>query len=107
MSPDDQRLWATLAHLSGLVFQIVGVLVMYLVFRDRGPFVRSQVAEALNFWITVYLAGLVSLALILVLVGLVLLAVLGVAAVVLPIVAAIEANRGEDYRYPLILRLVH
>jgi uncharacterized Tic20 family protein len=107
MSPDEQRLWATLGHLSGLVFQIVGVLVLYLVTKDRGPYIRSQAAEALNFWITVYLAGLVSFALIFVLVGFLLLAALGVAAIVLPIIAAIAANRGEDYRYPATLRLVH
>jgi len=107
MSPDDQRLWATLTHLAGLVFQIVGVLVLYLTLKDRGPYIRSQAAEALNFWITVYIAGMVSFALIFVLVGFLLLAALGVAAIVLPIIAAIAANRGEDYRYPATLRLVH
>jgi uncharacterized Tic20 family protein len=106
MSPEDQRLWATLAHLTGLVFHVVGVLIVYLVTKDRGPFVRSQAAEALNFWITVYIAALVSVPLIFVVIGLISLVLIAVAAVAFPIVAAIAANRGEDYRYPVAIRLV-
>jgi uncharacterized Tic20 family protein len=106
MSDPDQRMWATLAHLSGLVLSIVGPLVIYLLMKDRGRFVRSQALEALNFQITVLIAVVVSSVLILVLIGLVLLPIIGVAAFVLMILAAIAANRGEEYRYPLTLRLV-
>jgi uncharacterized Tic20 family protein len=106
MSDPDQRLWATLAHLSGLVLSIVGPLVIYLLMKDRGRFVRSQALEALNFQITVLIAVVVSAALIFVLIGLFLLPIIGVAAFVLMILAAIAANRGEEYRYPLTLRLV-
>jgi uncharacterized Tic20 family protein len=107
MSPEDQRLWGTLAHLSGLLFHVLGALVVYLVVKDRGAFVRSQSAEALNFWITVDLALFASVLLFIVAIGLVTFVLVAVAAVVLPIVAAIAANRGEDYRYPVNLRLVH
>ena len=106
MSDPDQRLWATLAHLSGLVLSIIGPLVIYLLMKDRGRFVRSQALEALNFQITVLIAVIVSSALIFVLIGLVLLPIVGVAAFVLMILAGIAANRGEEYRYPLTLRLV-
>jgi uncharacterized Tic20 family protein len=74
--------------------------------KDRGRFVRSQALEALNFQITVLIAVVVSAALIFVLIGLFLLPIIGVAAFVLMILAAIAANRGEEYRYPLTLRLV-
>jgi hypothetical protein len=40
------------------------------------------------------------------LVGLVLLLVVGVASLVLGIIAAVKASRGEAYRYPVNLRLV-
>jgi uncharacterized Tic20 family protein len=106
MSDPDQRMWATLAHLSGLVLSIVGPLVIYLLMKDRGRFVRSQALEALNFQITVLIALMVSGALILILIGLFLLPIVAVAAVVLMILAAIAANRGEEYHYPLTLRLV-
>jgi uncharacterized protein len=106
MTDADQRMWATLAHISGLLFGFLGPLVIYLVMKDKGRFVRSQSLEALNFQITVAIAAIVSAILILVLIGLFLLPIIAVAAVVLMIMAAIAANRGEEYRYPLTLRLV-
>ena len=107
MSPEDQRLWATLAHISGALFHLLGPLVIYLVVKDRGPYVRTQAAEALNFWITVDLALLVSAVLVLVLIGIIGLIAIPVVAIVLAIVAAVATNRGEDYRYPVNLRIVH
>ena len=106
MSPEDQRLWATLGHLSGVLFHLLGPLVLFLVVKDRGPYVRRQAAEALNFWITVDIALLVSGLLVLVLIGIVGLVVIPIAAIVLAIVAAVATNRGEEYRYPVNLRLV-
>jgi uncharacterized Tic20 family protein len=106
MTDPDQRMWATLAHLSGLLFGFLGPLVIYLLMKDRGRFIRSQALEALNFQITVLIAVVVSAALILVVIGLFLLPIVGGAAFVLMILAAIAANRGEEYRYPLTLRLV-
>ena len=107
MSPEDQRLWATLGHISGAVFHLIGPLVVYLIVKDRGPYVRTQTAEALNFWITVDIALLASAVLALVLIGIIGLLAIPVAAIVPAIVAAVATNRGEDYRYPVNLRLVH
>jgi uncharacterized Tic20 family protein len=106
MSDPDQRMWATLVHLSGLVVSIVGPLVIYLLMKERGRFIRTQAVEALNFQITVLIAAAISIALIPVLIGLLLLPIVGVAAFVLMILAAIAANRGEEYRDPLTLRLI-
>ena len=107
MSPEDQRLWATLAHLGGLLFGFLAPLVVFLVTKDRGPFIHSQAAEALNFRITVDVGLILSAILTVVLIGIIGLVVIGVGSVVLQIVAAIAANRGEDYRYPVNIRLVH
>jgi uncharacterized protein len=107
MSVEDQRLWATLAHLGGLLFGFLAPLVVFLVTKDRGPFIRSQAAEALNFRITVDVGLVVSAMLTLVLIGFLGLVIIGIGSVVLQIIAAIAVNRGEDYRYPVNLRLVH
>lgn len=130
MAPDQQRLWAWVGHVSSLLttlvlsgaslgtipFGFVGPLVIFLALKDRGIFVRRQAAEALNFqilvavvWLAVVALGglftLVTLGLGAVLV--VPLAVgLGIAAVILQIIAAVKANQGIDYRYPLNWRLV-
>lgn len=113
MSPQDQRLWGCLAHVSSIASSVVGLtflgpLVIYLVLRERGQFVRSQAAEALNFQI---LVNVVFLALGVVSVvtfglGLLLYLPVGVAALVFVIIAAVKANQGVDYRYPVNWRLV-
>ena len=106
LSPADERTWSIAAHLSPFLASLIGLpflgpLVIYLVFRDRGPFVRHHAAQALNFQIIVMIAlvvfGLLSLALI----GIPFLIATGVAAIVFQIVAAVEANNGKWYRYPL------
>lgn len=111
MSPADERLWGLLAHLSWIVGSIVaiaplGPLVVFLVFKDRSPFLRRHALEALNFWITVYIGLAISVALMLIIIGFVTFPVIGIAALVLSIIAALAANRGEEYRYPFTLRLI-
>ena len=103
----DDTTVAMLAHLLGLFTGFVGPLVLYLIKKDNSsPFVRHHAAEALNFQLTVIIAVLVSVPLILVLVGILLLIAIPIAAIVLTIVAAVRANGGDWYRYPLTIRFV-
>lgn len=104
--PGEDTVWAVLAHLSIFAFGLVGPLVIYLWKRDESPFTRHHAAEALNFHITLAIAGIVSAILILVVVGLFMLLFLVIAGPVLGILAALAANRGESYRYPLTLRFI-
>jgi uncharacterized Tic20 family protein len=110
MRPDEERLWATLAHLSAFLafvgIPVIGPLVVLLIFGNRSQYVRHHAVEALNFNITMFIAGLISAILILVLIGFVLLFIIALGWIVLTIVATVAANRGDWYRYPLTLRLV-
>jgi hypothetical protein len=106
LSPSDQRMWAMLAHLSGILFSVVGPLVVWLVQKDKGLFVTEQSKEALNFQITLLIGYLAAGVLTFIIVGFFLLFVLPVLAVVFGVIAAIAANKGENYRYPFTLRLV-
>ncbi len=115
----EERQWALFGHLSSLaglftggVGNIVGPLVIWLVKKDTMPFAGDQAKEALNFNITLLIAGLVLVALTMVTLGIgVVLTLplgiaLGVAWLVLTIMAAIKSNEGVAYRYPFTLRLV-
>jgi uncharacterized Tic20 family protein len=106
LSPNDERTWSIAAHLSPFLASFVGLpflgpLVIYLVFRDRGPFVRHHAAQALNFQIIVAIGLLISIPLMFVVIGIFTAIAIGIAAIILQIVAAIEANNGKWYRYPL------
>ena len=107
MAPGDARMWAVFAHLGGTFLSFLVPLVIYLVNKDRDPFVRRHSAQALNFHLTLFIAYLVSAILILVLIGLALLPILFVASIVFTIQAAVAANDGRDYTYPLAIQFVH
>ena len=106
LSDSDQRLWATLAHIGPIIIGFVAPLVIWLIYKDRGRYVADQAKEALNFQITVTIAATISSILIFAIIGLVLLPIVLIAALVLMIMAAIAANKGQAYRYPVSLRLV-
>jgi uncharacterized Tic20 family protein len=108
MAPQDQRLWATLIHLGGIVFAFLPALVGYLVLKGRGDFIRQHTLEELNFQIslTIYMAAIVLIGIPTFFIGTLLAFPLGIAAIVLMIIAAVKSNAGQFYRYPLTLRFV-
>jgi uncharacterized protein len=120
----EERQWAMFAHLSALLGGLltsgwagnigffIGPLIIWLLKREEMPFVNDQGKEALNFAITVSIVCFALLLLTILslgigaLVTIPLLVVIGVAALVLMIIAAVKANAGVAYRYPFSLRLV-
>ncbi|MEL6770955.1 MAG: DUF4870 domain-containing protein [Bacteroidota bacterium] len=113
---DEARSWGMLAHLSALLGLLsgigffVGPLIVYLVKRDSHPFVEENAREALNFQITALIALAVATVLAITIIGLIVaipaFVVIGLAMVILPIVAGLRARDGETYRYPFTLRLI-
>ena len=107
MSPSDEQTWAMLSHLSHFFGSWIVQLIIMNTKGKQSAFVRDQAVEALNFTITITIAALISVVLCLVLVGFVLLLAVLVIGVIYPILGAIRSNRGEWYRYPICIRLVH
>ena len=112
-APDkDERLWAMLCHLTafaGYFFpfgNIIGPLVVWLIKKDEFPLVESQGKESLNFQISMTIYFAVSFILIYVVIGIPIIIGLFIADVVLVIMAAIKANDGQAYRYPLTIRFI-
>lgn len=106
LSDSEARTWALLAHLSGFVLLVIGPLIIMLVFGPRSAFVKDQSTEALNFQITVLIGIVVSMILFLVVIGVFTLIAVAIAATVFQIIAAIRANEGITYRYPVNIRMV-
>jgi uncharacterized Tic20 family protein len=109
----DERTWAMLAHLCALVGysvvpfgNIVAPLIVWLIRKDQSWFIDDQAKESLNFQISMVIYALISVPLILIVIGIVLLVILYVFGIVMVIIAAIKANDGVQYRYPLTLRFI-
>jgi uncharacterized Tic20 family protein len=109
----DERMWGMLCHLAGLLYftavpfaNIIGPLVLWLLKKDEMPWVDQNGKESLNFQISIAIYTLVSALLILAVVGFVLLPAVIIFNLVACIIAAIKANAGEAYRYPLCIRFL-
>lgn len=117
LSPDQERTWAAMAHVLALPAMLVAMaflapLIVLLAYGNRSAWVRRHAVESLNFQITGLLLGAAAGLLTLLTLGVALIVVIplglvyGVFWLVVVLLATFAANRGEDYRYPLTLRLV-
>jgi len=109
----QSRMWGMLCHLTALagyvgipLGNLIGPLVVWLLKRNEIPFVEEQGKEALNFQISMTIYGAVSAILILVVIGIPLLVALIVFDLVMIIVAAVKANNGQHFRYPITIRFL-
>ena len=110
---ESERTWGMLAHLAALaglvlplVGNVLGPLLVWAAKKDESAWVGEQAREALNFNITVALAGLACGLLALIFIGLLLGTALFIAWLVMTLIAAIRASEGVQYRYPIALRLI-
>lgn len=115
---DDERTVAVLTHLAGPIAAIVSVgwlgflgpLIVWFVYKDKSPFLRSAAAGAFNFNVTMWLVNLVGWILLFTVilspVGLLLIAAYWVLLLVCHIMAAVRAGRGVVYRYPMQLPIL-
>jgi len=101
------KLCIVASHLSILLG--VGIflpLIVFLVKKGDSEVVARNAKEALNFHISIYIYAIVAGLLCFVLIGIPLIFALGIAILVLPIIACVATVDGADYRYPFTLRLI-
>jgi uncharacterized Tic20 family protein len=113
MSPQDERTWSILAHLSVLLALVslmpFGALLIWLIYKDRSDRVRFHALQALWYqiaWVVIIAAyAFISFVLTLLIIGFFMFFLLPVLLVV-PIIhgcyAAYQVSQGIDYRYPYI-----
>lgn len=118
-SSGDDRTIAVLAHLSPIIALVLtagwlswaGPLIVWAIWRDRSPLVRTAAATSFNFNLTIWLAFVVGwiciFTIVLIPVGLLLFVIPGILQFVFSILGAIRASRGESYKYPLQIPVLH
>ena len=111
----DARMWAMFCHLAGLAGLVVPVilsgiiapLIVWQIKKDDHPFIDENGKEALNFQISIGIYAFVSVLLIpLFCIGVFLVAAVGIFNLVFLLIAAVKANNGFQYRYPLCIRFI-
>jgi hypothetical protein len=111
----DARMWAMFCHLAGVggllpivpvLGSIIAPLIIWQIKKDDFEFVNEQGKEAVNFQISILLYALVAGLLCFICAGFALLPAVYIFDVVLLIIAAIKANDGQHYKYPLTIRFI-
>ena len=126
LTPSEERTWSLLAHLSVLLNLVTGfagpiaALIIYLVYKDRSRKVAYHALQALIFqliwwyggglligamWACVGVLSAILIGIILIPIAVLMtlvLAALPVGAVIYGIIAAIQVNQGQDFKYWLV-----
>jgi uncharacterized Tic20 family protein len=107
-----ERRWAMFLHLSllaGLVVPGAGLalpIILWQVKKDEFPILDQHGRNAVNWIISALIYGAAGVLLAFVGIGLVLLGALAFCAVLFPILAAVKANDGRVWAYPLSIRFL-
>jgi len=101
----EDKNYAGLAQILGIL-GILPSLIIWIVFKDRGPKTNKLGKEALNFQITMLLAEVVGYILTFIFVGGILVFAAWALRLVFSILAFTKVQAGEDYKYPITIRLI-
>ena len=105
-SPSSNDKVAAMAlHIAGIFFWFVPSLIVYLAVTGN-PWLKEQARNALNFQLTMLIAFVIGIALSIIGIGLLIVWAVEILVIVLSIIAALRANAGETYKYPLSIELV-
>ena len=124
MSPEDERTWGAISHAGAVVAMICSAgflgflasIAVYVIHKDRGPFVRAHAANSINIQITMFIwlvvLGIVTIPIALLTLGLGLIVMLPALAAafvfagVLHVIGAVRAYNGEWWNPPFTPRFV-
>ena len=99
----DEKSFVVLMHASQFLSSFIAPLIMWLMFKDKSRTVDEAGKNILNFQISIVVYSLI---LLLTCIGIALLPFIGIAAIILIIIAIIKALNGETWRYPLTVRFI-
>lgn len=102
----DEKLFAIFAHIGTIISSFLIPLIIWLVKKDDSKFVDYHGKEALNFQITMFIGYILGFLLTFLLIGVFILFACWILSLVCAIIAALKANEGQPYRYPISWRII-
>jgi len=85
---------------------IILPVILWLVWRDKDPYLNRMGSEAVNFQISMLIYYIVCALLMLVLIGFLLIFAAVIFHLTFIIIAAVQTSRGVEFRYPLTIRFI-
>lgn len=108
----DERMYGMLCHIlafAGFVIPLgnfLGPIIMWQMKKNEFEFVDDQGKESVNFQISMFIYFMLCVPLIFIVIGIPIMIGLGIFYLVIIIIAAIKANDGIRYRYPLSIKFI-
>ncbi len=111
----NARMWGMFCHLAGVggllpVLPVIGSIIVPIIIwqikKDEFGFVNEHGKEAVNFQISILIYAAVACVFCFACVGFALLPAVYIFDFVCLLIAALRANDGQRYRYPLCIRLI-
>jgi uncharacterized Tic20 family protein len=105
----DYRMWAMILHFSQLanfvapMAGIVAPIVIWQIKKGQYPGIDEHGKMVVNWMLSALVYGIISFLLFFFLIGIPMMFILGILAVVFPIIGGIKANQGEFWKYPLTI----
>ena len=109
---DQTRQWAMFLHLSllaGFVVPMAGLVAPILIWQLKKtelPGLDVHGKNALNWIISALIYAVVCVILVFAIIGIPLLIALGIVGIIFPVIAAIKANNGEVWKYPMSITII-
>ena len=106
-----EQTWCTLMHLPQLLlfaggFGIAVPIIMGVLSKEDSDLARRHGNRMMNWLISSFIYLVISGLLVLVLLGIPLLIAVAILTVVFPVMAALKANEGQLWSYPLTIRFL-
>jgi len=108
-----EKNWAMICHLASFAgftsipcANVLGPLIVWLIKKDESEFIDDQGRESLNFQISISLYLIICIPLCFIFIGILFMIFIGITALILTIIAAVKANDGIYYRYPMTIRFI-
>jgi uncharacterized protein len=108
----EQKQMGLILHLSQLanVFLFpIGIIVPIVIWqtqKDKMPGLDAHGKMVMNWMISSFIYGVVSIILVFFIIGIFTLIALGICGIVFPIIGGIKANNGELWEYPLTIKFL-
>ena len=106
VSAADEKTWSILSHVGGIILNWVGPLIVFLIYKDRSAVIRAHAVAALNFQLTILIGYIVGAILFIIVIGGFIMLAASVLSVIFGIMAALAANEGRAYKYPIAIPFV-
>jgi len=106
---NQKAMYIQLSAFAGYIIPFGSVIVpvvLWLIWRDKDPYIDEMGREAANFQLSMVLYYVISFVLCFIIIGFFLITAAFIFHLAFIIIGSIQASRGNHYRYPMIIRFI-